>query len=80
MESQYPNSLTDCGVIDRNEIDPGRRIVLVPKSHHSATTEKQRVDHQNYREEFLTWLLKVGKNEEKAEGYSPYAVYATGYR
>ncbi|MWG33891.1 tyrosine-type recombinase/integrase [Halomarina oriensis] len=80
MESQYPNSLTDCGVIDRNEIDPGRSIVLVPKSHHCATTEKQRVDYQTYRKQFLTWLLKVGKNEEKAEGYSPYTVYATGYR
>ena len=80
MKTQYPNSLTDCDVIDPGEIDPGRSIVLVPKSHHSVTTEKQRVDYWNYRKQFLTWLLKVGKNEEKAEGYSPYTVYATGYR
>lgn len=53
---------------------------MVPKSHDDVLTDKQRVDYRAYREQFLTWLLKVGKNEEKAEGYSPYTVYATGYR
>jgi integrase len=80
MTTQYPNSLTDCDVLDPNELDPGRRIVLVPESHHGVLTEKQRVDYADYRKQFLTWLLKVGKDETKAEGYSPYTVYGTGYR
>ena len=28
----------------------------------------------------LSWLLKIGKNPDKAEGYSPYTVYSTAYR
>ena len=80
MNDESPNSLQDCDVVPPGELDPGRRIVLVPKSHDDVLTDKQRVDYLAYREQFLTWLLNVGKNKEKAEGYSPYTVYATGYR
>ena len=71
------NSLQGCDVVQPGELDPGRHIVLVPKSHDDVLTDKQRVDYSAYREQFLTWLSKVGKNEDKAEGYSPYTVYAT---
>ena len=42
--------------------------------------EKQLLDYRQYREDFLSWSLAVGKNPMKAEGYSRETVRRTGYR
>ena len=43
-------------------------------------TEKQLVDNDMCREQFLNCLLNVGRNPENTKGYSPYTVYESGYR
>ena len=62
------------------DLDPGRSIKIVPEGNYQMLTEKQIVDYHSYRRTFLEWLLYLGKNPEKAEGYSPYTVYESGYR
>jgi len=74
------NPTKDCdNRIDAN-LDPGRNIKIVPSANRERLSEKQIVDYHSYRESFLKWLLHLGKNPEKAIGYSPYTVYETGYR
>ena len=74
------NPTKDCdNRIDAN-LDPGRNIKIVPSTNRERLSEKQIVDYHSYRESFLKWLLHLGKNPEKAIGYSPYTVYETGYR
>lgn len=80
MKKHESNTLADCDVIDQDALDPGRNIVIVPKSNREALTDKQFLDYWTYRKQFLTGLLKVLKHPETAEGYSPYTVYADGYR
>lgn len=62
------------------DLDPGRNIVIVPSGNRDMLSEKEAVDYRDYREKFLKWLLHVGKNPDKATGYSPYTVYESGYR
>jgi len=62
------------------DLDPGRNIKIVPSANRDQLSEKQIVDYHSYRESFLKWLLHMGKNPEKAIGYSPYTVYESGYR
>jgi site-specific recombinase XerD len=75
-----PITLSRCDVSIHSDFDPERSIPVVPKTHDGVLTEKQLVDYSDLREQFLSWLLKVGKNPEKAEGYSPYTVYSTASR
>ncbi len=63
-----------------DEIDPNRSITIVPDSNAELLGEKEEIDYHDYRERFLTYLLRMGKNPEKAEGYSPYSVYSTANR
>jgi integrase len=70
-----------CAVRIANEkMEPSRQISIVPKRNKNYLTEKELVDYQEYRKTFLYYLLKMGKNPKKAEGYSPYSVYATSNR
>ncbi|MFC6733057.1 site-specific integrase [Haladaptatus sp. DYSN1] len=62
------------------DLDPGRHIVIVPSDNENQLSKKQYVDYHSYREQFLKWLLHIGKNPEKALGYSAYTVYESGYR
>ncbi|WP_218780644.1 tyrosine-type recombinase/integrase [Halorarum halophilum] len=66
--------------MDGSETEPNRSIRIVPTPNEELLTEKEQLDYYEYRKSFLTWLLKFGKNPEMAKGYSPYTVYATGYR
>ncbi|WP_193492345.1 hypothetical protein [Haloferax gibbonsii] len=43
-------------------------------------SEKQVVDYEAHRTEFIRWLAHLGKNPEVAEGYSQDTVRATAYR
>ena len=62
------------------DLDPGRNIKIVPSANRDQLRDKQIVDYHSYHESFLKWLLHMGKNPEKAIGYSPYTVYESGYR
>ncbi|MFD1563088.1 tyrosine-type recombinase/integrase [Haloarchaeobius amylolyticus] len=78
--TQLPITLSRCAISTNVEVDSERAIKVVPKSHDEALNDKQLVDYKDHRVRFLSWLLKVGKIPEKAEGYSPYTVYSTAYR
>lgn len=62
------------------DLDAGRNLVIVPEDNAEQLHEKQVVDYHSYRKQFLEWLLHLGKNPEKAVGYSEYTVYESGYR
>lgn len=70
-----------CPVSRANEkMEPNRVITIVPQKNENYLTEKEVVDYREYRKTFLTYLLQMGKNPKKAQGYSPYSVYATSPR
>jgi len=70
-----------CPVEAANEkMEPSRQIRVVPNKNENYLTEKEQVDYKEYRKTLLSYLLKVGKNPQKAQGYSPHSVYATGNR
>ena len=62
------------------DLDPGRNIPVVPKSHEGVLTERELVDYKDQRVKFLSWLLKFGKSPDKDKGYSEYTVYSDAYR
>lgn len=43
-------------------------------------TPKQVTDYRQHREDFIKWLIAVGKNPKRAEGYSEFTVKRTAYR
>jgi len=55
-------------------------ISIVPKKNENYLTEKERSDYLKYRKTFLKYLIRQGKNPQKAEGYSPYSVGMTANR
>jgi integrase len=61
-------------------MEPNRTISIVPNKNEEWLSEKEIVDYRQYRKKFLSYLLRMGKNPQKAEGYSPYSVYATANR
>ena len=61
-------------------LGPGRAVSVVPGPSVAMLSEKELVDYTGYREDFLEWLLHVGKNPDRAQGYSEYTVYETAYR
>lgn len=76
----YDDPLADKDESIDADLDPGRRIIIIPESNRDYLDNKQVVDYYEYRRRFLEWLLHFGKNPAKAEGYSPHTVYSTGYR
>jgi len=62
------------------EIEGGRTLKIVPESNREYLNEKQLVDYQEHRREFIEWLRSIGKNPEKREGYSDYTAYETAYK
>ena len=77
---ELPIRLENCDVKLNGDLDPGRNIAVIPQSHDSVLSDKQLVDYKEQRIKFLSWLLNVGKNPERATGYSEYTVYSTAYR
>ena len=80
MEYELPLTLSRCTESGSADFDLNRGIVVIPKSHDDVLTEKQAVNYREHRTKFLSWLLNVGKDPERAEGYSPHTVYGTAYR
>ena len=80
MTDDLPNTAKSCNLINPDEIDSDRNITLIPQSGDAKLTDKEYVDYWSYRKKLLSYLLKLGKSEEKAQGYSPYTVYSDTYR
>ena len=75
-----PIGLKRCDVNLAGDLDPGRSIPVVPKSHDDVLTEKELVDYKSQRVKFLSWLLNFGKSPDKGQGYSEYTIYSDAYR
>jgi hypothetical protein len=54
MTDNLPITLENCDVGYDPNLDPGRSIVVVPKTHDGALTEKQLIDYKEQRIEFLS--------------------------
>lgn len=55
-------------------------IPLVPEPTEELLNTRQVVDYESHREDLLNWLLHVGKNPERAEGYSRSTLKNDAYR
>ncbi|MGQ3327634.1 tyrosine-type recombinase/integrase [Halorubrum sp. FL23] len=75
-----PNTLERYPGFDSDMMEPNNNITIVRKNQREFLREKAVVDYHDYRKKFLTYLLKMGKNPNKAKGYSPYTVCQTGHR
>ncbi len=75
-----PIGLKRCDVSLNGDLDPGRSIPVVPKSHEGVLTEKELVDYKDQRVKFLSWLLNFGKSPDKSKAYSEYTVYSGSRR
>jgi hypothetical protein len=62
--------------MDGDETEPNRNIIIVPGPNRELLTDKEHIDYYEYRKSFLTWLLRFGKDPQRAKGYSPYSVYS----
>ncbi|RDI72976.1 site-specific integrase [Halopelagius longus] len=45
-------------------------IPLLPEPSQNLLNERQRVDYRHHREGLIRWMLKLGKNPDRAEGYA----------
>jgi hypothetical protein len=61
-------------------MEPNRTITTVRKGQREFLSDKAGVDYYEYRKLFLTYLLRMGKNPDKAEKYSLYTVSNTANR
>jgi integrase len=61
-------------------MEPNRNIKIIRKGQMEFLTDKQQLDYYEHRKKFLTWMYRIGKNPDKAEGYSPYTVSGTAER
>jgi len=70
-----------CAVDAANDkMEPDKEIRILPEPNEEYLTAKELVDYREYRTTFLSYLIRMGKNPKKAEGYSPYSVLATAHR
>lgn len=51
----------------RDEIEG---IVLVPEASEQILNHRQLEDYRGFREDLVRWILNLGKDPEKAEGYA----------
>lgn len=77
---ELPLTLSRCPTFTSGKPDCERPIPVIPQSHDGELTDKQFIDYRDTRTQFLSWLLNIGKQPDKGEGYSPYTVYSTAYR
>lgn len=52
----------------------------VPAENEGYRSEKQLVDYETHRRNFIEWLLVFGKDPDSVEGYAEDTVYETAYR
>jgi hypothetical protein len=77
MNPEKPNTLKRCDGFNSDMMEPNRTITIVRKDQRDFLSDKDAVDYYEYRKPFLTYLLRMGKNPEKAKRYSPYTVSNT---
>lgn len=80
MKEDLPINLENCDVDLTGDLDPGRSIAVVPQTLDGVLSDRQLVDYRDQRVQFLSWLLNVGKNPRRAEGYTEYTVYSDASR
>lgn len=80
MTLEKPNTLERCPGFSTDMMEPNRTIKIVRKEQKDFLSDKAVVDYYEYRKKFLTYLIRQGKNPEKAKGYSPYTVCNTANR
>lgn len=65
---------------DESSIDVEIPFPLVPEASEELLSDKQVFNYRNRRERFAKWLLVLGKDPERIEGYSEATVKRTMYR
>lgn len=55
-------------------------INAVPDKTKSRLEDRQHTDYQAYMQQMVDWLLNIGKNPDKAQGYSNYTVKTAVYQ
>jgi integrase len=45
-------------------------ISLIPQPTENRLTQRQKADYEEHRRSFLNWLINIGKNPSKGEGYA----------
>ena len=55
-------------------------VTVVPETTEELLTQRQLVDYRAYREELIRWLLHIGKNPRKAEGYAVETIKTRAFR
>jgi integrase len=55
-------------------------VTLVPEPSEEYLGERQLFDYREHRKKCIKWLLGIGKNPDKAEGYAFQTVYNRAYR
>lgn len=55
-------------------------ITLIPGPSREILNQREMVDYESQREEYLSWLLTFGKNPDHAEGYAPATISKRAYR
>ncbi|MDL0138788.1 site-specific integrase [Halobacterium salinarum] len=80
MTLEKPNRLLRCPGFDSTQMEPNRAITIVRRDQRDFLSDKAVIDYYDHRKKLLTWLLRLGKQPDKAQGYSPYTVCQTGHR
>ena len=52
---------------ERRQVDG---IVVVPENSEKVLNQRQLTDYREHREQLIKWILNLGKDPEKAEGYA----------
>jgi len=55
-------------------------IVVVPEKTREYLNQRQIVDYRDHREQLIKWILNIGKDPEKAEGYAHVTARQRAYR
>ena len=55
-------------------------ITLVPEPSRETLNQREIVDYESHREDYLSWLLAFGKNPERGDGYAPATIAKRAYR
>jgi len=55
-------------------------VKAVPEKTKKRLNDRQLTDYENYMQQLVDWLLNIGKNVDKAEGYSSHTVETAVYQ
>jgi hypothetical protein len=58
----------------------GQGVRTVPEKTAEELDERHLIDYQSYMEQLIKWLLNVGKDPERAEGYSEATIDTSAYQ